>query len=151
MPDHQTSDSGRPETRPFFAATPRGALLLLSAAVLAAWAARLGRSLWMDEALTFSLAALAWQPADAKMHYNIGNIYIYKGRIDEAIGRFQEAVRLAPDYSRAHNNLGSALMLRSRIDEAIHHFREAVRLDPDYGMARENLEDALAQKKKLGR
>ena len=36
--------------------------------------------------------------------------------MDEAIGQFQEAIRLKPDYADAHNNLGNALSRKGQMD-----------------------------------
>ncbi len=64
-------------------------------------------------------------------------------QIAEAIGQFQEAIRLKPNFAEAHNNLGNALNLNGQITEAINQYREAVRLKPDYPDARLSLALAL--------
>jgi tetratricopeptide (TPR) repeat protein len=99
---------------------------------------------------------------EAKIHYNIGNVYSAKGLTDEAMEEFQLAVRLTPYFAAAHNNLGNAyakkLALRfkpdyvqahsnlgtvyasqGRMDEAIEEFLKALRLEPDFAEAHFNL------------
>jgi len=62
----------------------------------------------------------------------------------EAVGPYQEALKLAPDSAEAHNNLAGVLVGLGRAEEAIPHFREAVRLAPDSAPARANLANAVA-------
>ena len=69
-----------------------------------------------------------------------------QGKSDEAIGQFEEAVRVKPDYALAHNNLGYALAQKGQLDEAIRQYQEALRLDPGCVPARSNLARALGTK-----
>ena len=78
------------------------------------------------------------------MHYNLGVALAKGGRMEAAIGHYQEALRLKPDWAEAYNNLGNALYQRGRTAEAIRQFQEALRLKPDYAEARKNLIVALA-------
>lgn len=71
-----------------------------------------------------------------------------QGRIDEAIARFDQAVRLAPAFAVGRNNLGEALLARGQAEQALPHLREAVRLNPNLREARISLgmaESALGQ------
>jgi Flp pilus assembly protein TadD len=69
-----------------------------------------------------------------------------KGRLNEAINEFREALRLNPDYAEAHCNLGAALGTQGRLDEAVTHLQEALRLRPDYPDAQRNLRYTLSIK-----
>ncbi len=95
-------------------------------------------TLWRD--------TLAKNPACAMACNNLGLELADQGRIDEAIGQYQEAIRLKPDNAKAYNNLGNALGRIGQIDEAIRQYREAIRLKPDYAEAYNNLGNALGTK-----
>src|SRR5207248_4265903 len=60
-----------------------------------------------------------------------------KGRAEEAIAHYKEAIKTKPE-ARTHFNLGNTLMRMNRFDEAIAHFAEAVRLDPKMAEAQNN-------------
>jgi tetratricopeptide (TPR) repeat protein len=62
-----------------------------------------------------------------------------KGKLEQAIKEYNEAIRAYPPLAAAHNNLGSAYFAAARFDEAAASFRQAVKLDPDYGQAHFNL------------
>ena len=76
---------------------------------------------------------------------NLGNALFRKGRVEEAIGDFQEAIRLKPDLAEAYTSLGVALASTGRLDEALGQFRHAIRLKPDYAEAYYDLGIALEQ------
>jgi len=69
-----------------------------------------------------------------------------KGRTDEAIAEFAEALRLKPDNAEAHYDLGALYGREGKLDEAIAEFQEAIRLQPDYAAARLNLVHAMELK-----
>ena len=62
-----------------------------------------------------------------------------KGRLEEAIGHFTNALEQKPTFAHAHNNLGNALIKAGNWEEARRHFEEALRLRPDYPDARATL------------
>jgi tetratricopeptide (TPR) repeat protein len=79
-------------------------------------------------------------------HNNLGNAFYIKGRTDDAIKHYLEALRIKPDYAEAHYNLGFALDRKGRTDDAIKHYLEALRIKPDYAKAHNNLGLALDRK-----
>jgi tetratricopeptide (TPR) repeat protein len=91
---------------------------------------------------------LAKFPDDPVAHYNLGTALERAGRIQEAIGRYEQALQIAPNYPEAQNNLGGALVRLGKAREAVEHLEQALRLRPGYAMAHYNLGIALAQ---LGR
>ena len=79
-------------------------------------------------------------------HSNLGRDLLQKGKVDEAIFHYQEALRIRPVFAEAHYNLAIALQQKGRIDEAITHCQEALEIDPDYAEAHNNLGYDLLQK-----
>jgi tetratricopeptide (TPR) repeat protein len=104
---------------------------------------------WQDNETLFR-HALEVTENNQIAHKSFGDALDKKGQTDEAIGHFQEAIRLKPGYADAHNNLGNALLKKARADEAISHFQEAIRLKPGYANAYNNFGNALLKKGQPG-
>jgi tetratricopeptide (TPR) repeat protein len=120
------------------------ALVILCALLIAGWRQT---AYWRDNE-TLWAHALECTRDNWAAHNDLGTALFKKGRIDEAIAQFREAVRINPDDGEAHNNLGSALFQNGSAEEAIAQFREAVRINPAIADAYSNLGIALYQ---LGR
>jgi superkiller protein 3 len=84
----------------------------------------------------------------ALQHNERGLQFFSKGKLDNAIKEYQDAIRSDPQLAAAHNNLGSAYFGAGQFEEAATAFQKAGELDPNYGQAFFNL--ALTQLK-LGR
>ena len=82
-------------------------------------------------------------PESADVHNILGIALAGRGRMDEAIAEFREALRLDPGSAQTHWHLGAALAYRGARDEAVEHLRESVRLDPDNVNARHDLDVLL--------
>jgi Flp pilus assembly protein TadD len=76
----------------------------------------------------------------------VGAALYAKGKVDEAIAEFREAIRLNKNNAEAHSNLGAALRSKGHLDEAIAEHREAIRLHKNYAAAHSNLGAALESK-----
>jgi superkiller protein 3 len=87
--------------------------------------------------------ALTPEQQRALKHNERGLQLFSKGKQDDAIKEYQEAIRSDPMLAAAHNNLGSTYFAAGRFEEAAAAFRRACELDSDYGQAFFNL--ALAQ------
>ena len=85
------------------------------------------------------------RPNNPRAHNNLAAGLGHAGRLEEAIGQFEQAVRIKPDYPEAHNNLAGALMLLGRVPEAIGHWELALQMKPNYPNAHNDLGGALAQ------
>ncbi|MCD6680258.1 MAG: tetratricopeptide repeat protein [Burkholderiaceae bacterium] len=71
------------------------------------------------------------QPAGtAAGQYAVGRMDLAEGRIDAAIVRFGNALKLDPRFVEAHNGLGVALGLQGRFDESAEAFGAALAIDP---------------------
>jgi Flp pilus assembly protein TadD len=82
-------------------------------------------------------------PADFLAHYNLGALSQLRGRMNEAIGWYEQALRVEPQNGSARNSLAVALLAENRVDDAVAQLREALRVDPANGNARYNLARAL--------
>ena len=103
---------------------------------------------WKDTATLFD-HALKVTRDNWLAHCNLGMALAQAGRIEEAIGQYQQALRIEPDCADAHYNLGVFLSQTGRIEEAIWHYGQAVRLKPDDADAHNNLGLALQQVGKI--
>jgi tetratricopeptide (TPR) repeat protein len=82
-------------------------------------------------------------------HLDLGIDYAEKGKLNEAIAEYQEAIRLDPNYAKAHYNLGIAYHEQGKLDDAIAEYKEAIRIDPSMADAHINLGVAYADQGKL--
>src|SRR5260370_18336588 len=60
-----------------------------------------------------------------------GNALYNLKRYEEALGTFEQAIRLDPNYSYAYYYKGNALNDLKRYEEAVQAFEQAIHLDPD--------------------
>lgn len=119
--------------------------------ILSVWIILLGTSThrhlqyWKDsETLSRHMARMS--PNCATTRIGLANALLAKGRPEEAIPEYEEAIRLAPGESASHTGLGTALTQVGAADRAIPLFREAIRIEPDNVRAMNNLGSALAKK-----
>lgn len=111
---------------------------------IAIWACILGAatfiqaSTWRNSTTLFE-HALAVTDGNYVAHNNLGVALRHSGRRPEALGHFEEALRLWPQYPEAQTNIGEALLTEGRLDEAIPHITEALRLGPRLPEAHVNL------------
>jgi spermidine synthase len=83
-------------------------------------------------------------PETADVHNLIGIDLSARGRIDEGITEFRQAMRLEPDSAPTHWHLGAALAYRGAREEAVEQLRRAVQLDPNNRLARQDLDAVLS-------
>jgi tetratricopeptide (TPR) repeat protein len=126
-------------------ALPAGALV-----VLAAFAVIAHRqvSFWRDSVSLWT-HALAVTSENYLAHNNLGRELAENGKVDEAIGHYNAALKIRPAYATARVNLGVALSKSNRTEEAIASYDEALRLKPDLPEAHVNLGAALVSQGKL--
>jgi tetratricopeptide (TPR) repeat protein len=106
-------------------------------------AARWGYGLLLAFSVAFNLFASVGRFAET--HYNLGNALLQANRLQEAIGEYEQALRINPDYADAHNNLGTTLVRTGRIKEAIAQYEQGILLTPDDARAHNNLGGVLLQ------
>jgi Tfp pilus assembly protein PilF len=73
---------------------------------------------------------LQYQPENADLHNNYGNVLMDQHRLDEAIAEYNLALRYNPELSSAHHNIGLCLWQQKKFDGAIEEFHRASELNP---------------------
>jgi tetratricopeptide (TPR) repeat protein len=119
--------------------------------IFSAWTYQRNR-VWGDN-ITLWQDCVNKSPKKARPHANLGDALVARGRLDEAIDRYSEALLQKSGHRflyKVHNNLGVALFKKGKIEEAMVHYRETLRAKPDYAPAQYNLGDALVAQEKLG-
>ncbi len=106
--------------------------------------ARIQVGYWRD-GITLYERTLAVSSGDALLHYNLANELRERGRGDEALAHYSDAIRLNPNYTAAYTNAGPVLATQGRIDEAIASYAVALRIDPNLAEAHNNLGMLLAE------
>ncbi len=71
-------------------------------------------------------------PADHITQYDIGLVYYYRERYDQAIPHFERAIQLKPDFAPAINGLGNAYSAKGDWDKAIEAYQKIIE-DVFYG------------------
>jgi protein O-mannosyl-transferase len=124
----------------------RVALGGLAVVILAAlvFCARVQVSYWRNSESLWT-HTLACTTDNAVAHDNLGHALLEKGKVDEAIGHFQQALQIKPDFANACNNLGLALFEKGKIEEAMAQYLRALQIKPDDADAHNNLGLALFQ------
>ena len=77
---------------------------------------------WRDE-VTFWQDSVDKSPNKARPNLSLGFALHGRGRLEEAIKYYHNALRIKPDYAKGHNNLGVALKDQGRIEEAMLYLR----------------------------
>jgi TolB-like protein/Tfp pilus assembly protein PilF len=90
--------------------------------------------------------ALALDPTSVPVLGNSANLLSSLGRVDEALGLQEAAVRRDPVSAATLSNLGAAQCVTGRYDEAIGSYRAVLRLSPGRGGAHAQLGMVLLQK-----
>jgi hypothetical protein len=79
-----------------------------------------------------------------RAHYNLGNVRLREGRVDEAIAEYRQAIAIDPTLAPAYYNLGNALARKGDPEGAIAAFSRAVAIQPRLVGAHVNWGAALA-------
>src|SRR5437762_7889118 len=117
-----------------------------SLAIIAlAWCARVQASYWRNGESLWG-HALAVTSGNFLAHDGLGECLAKRGRLDEAIDQFQQALKIAPRYPEIETNLVIALTKKGRTDEAIPHLQALLKENPNDAQAHYNLGNALRKK-----
>jgi tetratricopeptide (TPR) repeat protein len=108
----------------------RAAPALLAAVVLIWGAIVVDRNRdWRDEETLFR-HTLGYDPPSARVWFNMGNLALAAGRLEEAERLYAAALAREPRDGAAHLNLGITLQRQGRRDAAAEHYRAAITADP---------------------
>jgi tetratricopeptide (TPR) repeat protein len=108
-----------------------------AAAVVASliWVASTQASHWRESESLWK-HTLAVTSNNEVAHNQLGNMFLKKGLLDEAIFHYQKALEIWPSVAVFELNLGSALLRKGFVDEGISHLQKAVELTPDRDVPR---------------
>jgi eukaryotic-like serine/threonine-protein kinase len=81
-----------------------------------------------DESLRQAYAARDLDPFSLIVNTNIGWIFTFAGRVEEAVEHLTRTVALDPEYPQARSRLADALALSGRYDESLEQLKEALRV-----------------------
>jgi tetratricopeptide (TPR) repeat protein len=81
-------------------------------------------------------------------HKNLADALASRGKFDEAIPHYLEAVRLRPRYAEAHLRAGHVLFRTGRKNEAMAHYLDALSIRPDLEEAHNGLGVGLMEQGK---
>ena len=70
-------------------------------------------------------------PKSLNAHNSLAVVLTMDGRLKEAGGHYEEALKIAPDNAQAHNNLANLRLQQGRLPEAYALLQESLRLDPE--------------------
>lgn len=100
-------------------------------------------SLWDKEAASDPITAyrvrLSSEPDNPALHNNLGNLYVLRNRMDEAIEEFKTAARLDRTSAVPWNNLGTVYKKIGKVLPAKDAFQKALSIDPSYALVYYNL------------
>jgi tetratricopeptide (TPR) repeat protein len=96
-------------------------------------------------------AAADADPKDAAARFDLGNLYLQQGRLEEAAASFKDALRIRPDYIEARNNLAGTYLQMGRFAEARQELEAMLKQDPELEAARENLQFVNEMIKRRGK
>ncbi len=89
--------------------------------------------------VTLYTSTLTRNPGCWMAHYNLGIALNDRGKSDEAIAHYQQAIELRPGYAEAHYNLGRLLAQKGQLDDAVFHYERALEINPADAEAQNNL------------
>lgn len=119
---------------------------LVPLAVLAAFSVVTLRQLtvWKDSERLFA-HTVAVTRDNSVARVNLGVALEEKGRTNEALVQYQEALRIDPNRPAVHNNIANVLSTMGQREQALTHYQEALRLQPGAPLAHLNLATLLIE------
>ncbi|MBT5549792.1 MAG: tetratricopeptide repeat protein, partial [Nitrospina sp.] len=72
-------------------------------------------------------------------NYNLGDLYLTKGFVDDALRHFFLASRIEPEIPESFARIGEIYLLQKKFDLADSYFKRAVELNPQFAVVFKNL------------
>ena len=94
-------------------------------------------------------ATLQVSPTSSITRSSLGDLFLKRGQLDQAIFLYMTALKLNPGNTAARTNLGDALMKKGKVDQAVEQFKDVAAARPDVPANHLNLGNALMQKGEL--
>ena len=94
----------------------------------------------------YYMEALKAKPDFTRALRGLAQTYIAMGRIPEAVGKLEKAVRIAPESPPLHFELAKAYQLALQFQNAYHSFRKVVELAPESSLADQAEQKAIEVK-----
>ena len=69
-------------------------------------------------------------PDNGKVHFDIGNHYLYNGRIKEAKKHYEMAIKLLPQFYLSYTGLAETYKAEGNFSKSIQYFRQALKYCP---------------------
>jgi tetratricopeptide (TPR) repeat protein len=108
-----------------------------------AFVARVQASYWRDSE-TLWTHTIAVTKDNYFAHASLADLLMRRGRVSEAIGHSEEALRIRPNDADAQNNLGLAMLQTGDTKRAVEHLEKALEINPGHMNAEVNLAWVLA-------
>jgi len=99
--------------------------------------------IWRDS-ISLWEHTLAHTSGNYVAHFNLGSSLADKGKVEEAIAHYREAIRIKPTYAEAYYNWGVALGRQGKLKEAFARYERAIELKPFYPDALNNFGNAMS-------
>jgi protein O-mannosyl-transferase len=123
------------------------AAILIAALAVCAWRQT---GFWRDSE-TLWIHALACTTNNYSAENNLGLALMEEGRMEDAMGHFQEALRINPKYAAvALDNLGQAALRQGKLEEARQYFQSSLEAKPDFAPAHDSLGYTLSHMGNVG-
>ncbi|MGM0587360.1 MAG: tetratricopeptide repeat protein [Bacteroidota bacterium] len=102
-----------------------------------------------ERAITLYQQAIDQQPDNPRLYFNLGNAYAKAGRVNDALGAYEQYKALSEDPQDAYKadyNMGRVLSDAQQYDKALQYYKQALKHHPDDPEAKYNYELALKKK-----
>ncbi len=92
----------------------------------------LGMLLGGEAANEHYLKAISINPKYFEARLNLANALAAQGKLEEAVGRYEQVLRLAPQSAQAHYGLGTTLVAQGQVGRGVGHLRKTLGWDRNW-------------------